>query len=149
MIPVSLFSTEVPVDDKSAIAAKLLSLKPAVPVNVPDSRYGTGYGKPAFPDKVTASSSLSDFVTADSWFFFHSLNVPDDFLVMPVSEWPSLESCKKGMNNVKAINVVNDVAERGVKLSSDYLSSARSEEHYQNTIQVVEANRKEKPSLRK
>ena len=67
----------------------------------------------------------------------------------PVSTWPSLDSRKAGLINVKAVNVVNDAAERAVKLSTDFLSSARSETHYQNTLQVVESNRKNKPSLRK
>jgi hypothetical protein len=51
--------------------------------------------------------------------------------------------------NVLAINVVNDCAERGVKLSSDFLSSAKNEEHYQNVLQVVEHDRKRQPNLRK
>jgi len=40
-------------------------------------------------------------------------------------------------------------AERGVKLSGDFLDAARSEEHYQNILQVVEADRKQISSLRK
>jgi len=37
---------------------------------------------------------------------------------------------------------VNDSAERGVKLSSDFLISAKSEKHYQNVLQVIEKNLK-------
>ena len=33
-------------------------------------------------------------------------------------------------------------AERSVKLSSDFLSTAKSEEHHQNVLQVVEQDRK-------
>jgi hypothetical protein len=50
---------------------------------------------------------------------------------------------------LEAINVINDSAERYVKLSTDFLSSARGEEHYQNVLQVVEGDRKEQPNLRK
>ena len=42
----------------------------------------------------------------------------------------------------KSCNVVNDSAERGVKLSSDFLAAAHSEKHYQNVLQVVEQDRK-------
>ena len=53
------------------------------------------------------------------------------------------------LNAISAINVVNDAAERAVKLSSDFLSAARSESHYQNVLQVVEQDRKARPNLRK
>jgi len=53
------------------------------------------------------------------------------------------------MANVLSVNVINDCVERGVKLSSDFLSSARSEEHYQNVMHVVEHERKGQPDLRK
>jgi len=33
--------------------------------------------------------------------------------------------------NLQALNVINDCAEAGLKLSSDFLSSAKREEHYQ------------------
>ena len=49
---------------------------------------------------------------------------------------------------MKAVNVVNDAAERAVKLSTDSMSSAHSETHYQNRLKVVESNRKNRPSLR-
>lgn len=59
------------------------------------------------------------------------------------------EAYKSSLCNVGAVNVVNDAAERGVKLSSDYLSSAKTEKHYQNVLQLVEQDRKQKPNLRK
>jgi hypothetical protein len=52
-------------------------------------------------------------------------------------------------SNISAINVVNDAAERAVKLGSDFLSTAKSESHYQNVLQVVEQDRKNRPNLRK
>ena len=47
------------------------------------------------------------------------------------------------------LNLTNDSAERAVKLSSDFLSSAKNESQYQNVLQVVELNRNEIPNLRK
>ena len=149
MIPLSLFSSKVSDDEKSGIAAKLLAVKPSDPVTSPSNRFGTGFGKPSFPDKVTVSSKLSDFITEDSWFFFYILQMDDDFLAAPVSDWPSFDSYSVASTNVKAINVTNDVAERTVKLATDFHSTARQEEVYQNVIQVVEDNRKAKPNLRK
>ena len=39
---------------------------------------------------------------------------------------------------VKTLPVVNDGAERGVKISQKYLEDARKEEVYQNILQVAE-----------
>jgi len=50
--------------------------------------------------------------------------------------------------NVKALNVVNDAAERGVKLATDFSDTARSDRHFQNILQVVENDRKKNPNLR-
>ena len=47
------------------------------------------------------------------------------------------------------MSVVNDVAERGVKLCSDNLTSSRNEDTFQHTLQVIEQDRKDQPNLRK
>ena len=44
--------------------------------------------------------------------------------------------------------VVNDAAERGVKLAYDFVDAAKSEGRYQNILQVVENSRAEKPDQR-
>lgn len=72
-----------------------------------------------------------------------------EFLYHDVDAWPREPSFLVSKTKIAALNVVNDSAERAIKLSSDYLDAARSEEHYQNIIQVVEADRKQTPSLRK
>ena len=40
------------------------------------------------------------------------------------------------------IKVVNDAAERSVKLAQDFQGAARKEKRYQNVLQVVENSRK-------
>ena len=47
------------------------------------------------------------------------------------------------------ITVVNDAAERGVKLAQDFWENSKSEESYQNVIRVVELERKKQPNQRK
>ena len=47
------------------------------------------------------------------------------------------------------LQVVNDVAERGVKLCNDFIGSSRDEERFQNILQVVENHRKAQPNQRK
>ena len=45
--------------------------------------------------------------------------------------------------------VVNDTAERAVKLSQDLLSTAKKEENFQHNLQVVENIRHMKPDQRR
>ena len=53
------------------------------------------------------------------------------------------------LRNILAVNVVKDSAERGVKLSSDFLAAAHSEKHYHNVLQVVEQDKKKTPNLKR
>jgi hypothetical protein len=149
LVPLSLFSSNVSNDEKRQMADKLVSLKPMEPVTVPRKRFGTGYGKPILPDSVSSNSKLSDFLNEDSWFFMSSLKINDEFLSLPVQDWELSEAYQEARCNVRAINITNDTAERGVKLSTDFLSSAKNENHYQDTLQVVEGDRKRAHNLRR
>ena len=135
----------VPTTDKENIAKKLLEIKPDDTTILPQERFGTGYGKPKFPAMTGHTRiSLSEFVAGDLWFFFRLLEIDPKFMDYPVETWTH----KAGKDNVRSINCVNDCAERGVKLSSDFLGSARTEKNYQNVLQVVEKDRKTTPNLR-
>ena len=48
---------------------------------------------------------------------------------------------------MKAINVVNDAAVRGVKLATDFVDTARSDKHFQNILQVVENDHQRNKTL--
>lgn len=148
MVPLALFSVATPVDVKRALADRLLTLKPPHPVRVPADRFGMGFGKPKFPT-ITLTTSLCDLVSHDSWYIFHILKLDSSFLNERVDMWPESEAFILSASNVKSLNVINDCAERGVKLSEDFLASAKSEDHYQNVLQVVEHSRHKQPNLRK
>ena len=79
----------------------------------------------------------------------HTLQLDHGFLADNVDTWPQSPAFQISVINVRAINVVNDAAERGVKLSSDFLPAAQTDEHYQNILQVVEQGRRNKPNLQK
>ena len=72
------------------------------------------------------SSKLVDFIKRDSWFLFTILNLDDGFFTLSVDKWPDSEAYQLSFCNVVAVNVVNDAAKRGIKLSSDYLSSGKT-----------------------
>ncbi len=116
----------------------------------PQHRFGTGFGKPRFPnDTITISTTLADLVGPDSWFIVYSLQLDSEFLIHDVADSVNLASFNGSLINLNAINVVNDCAERGVKLSSDFLASSKGEGHYQNVLQVVEQDRHRQANLRK
>ena len=148
MVPLALWSDKVPTAARRALADKLLEVKPDSDFLMPQLRFGTGFGKPRFPPSITMTTTLADLVTIDSWYTFHLLQLGSEFLAEDVEAWSNSSSYQSSLINIKALNVVNDCAERGVKLSSDFLTSAKGEDHYQNVLQVVEQDRKRQPNLR-
>jgi len=79
----------------------------------------------------------------------HILQLDTSFLEKDVESWPGCAAFLSSSANVLALNVINDYAERGVQLSSDFLASARTEQHYQNVLQVVEQDRQRQPNIHK
>ena len=110
------------------------------------------FGKPVFPninlDNIR-SLELKDLIDSDSWFFFHCLGINTDFLSHPAETWETKPGFIEAKNRVKNLHVVNDSAERGVKLTSDFLNTARKENIFQHLLQVVEKDRKDRPDQRK
>lgn len=148
MIPLAIFSDKVPDPERKCLAQAIVEKRPSNTLLQPTGRFGMAFGKPKFPP-VNSNTTLSSLVTEDSWFSLHLLRINTDFLKNEVADWATSESYISGLQNVRAINVINDAAERGVKLSGDYLSAARKECHYQNVVQVVQKNRHDLPNLRK
>ena len=136
----SLFSDKVSEDTKSRMAAKILSCKrPKEPrIDLPE-----------FP-AVTADSELWDFVQPSSWEFFDILQVEADWLTRPLVEWEDSEGYRKARQFVRTVKVVNDAAERGIKLASDYAKSlTKDTKMRQKIFQAVEYHRMVKPDVRK
>ena len=94
-------------------------------------RFGTGYRKPKFHKEITETTKLSDLVNEDSWYTIKLLQLNMDFLPEDIVSWKENDNFKSAKQIVKHLNFVNDSAERGVKLSTDYVSAARGEEHFQ------------------
>lgn len=66
------------------------------------------------------------------------------FLEVDPSVWKGLDSYKKSRDIVKGIKVVNDCAERGVALISQFNAKlTKNEEQKQYLSQVVETHRKQ------
>lgn len=148
MVPLALWSSKVPPQERKAIANAMLASKPNS-TNAAfklQGRYGMDFRKPKFPKHLTANTTLSYLVGADSWFLFY---LDSKFLLEDVSEWSNSASYTTSLTKLQAINVVNDCAERGVKLTTDFIDSAKREDHFQNVLQVVEQDRRKHGNLRK
>ena len=150
MLPMVLLSTKVPADERHALADAIFEHKPDdLPMRAPQQCFGTGFGKPKFPE-LSPTTRLADLANPDCWLGMHQLNIDPAFLSLTVEDWATSASFQAGVVNVRAtaINVVNDCAKRGVKLTSDFVAAAKSEQHLQNVLEVVEHDRCEQPNLR-
>ena len=66
-----------------------------------------------------------------------------------MEDWGNSPTYQDAKAAVKSLPVLNDAAERGVKITSDFLDSARKEERFQTILQVVENDRRKVPNQRK
>ena len=72
---------------------------------------------------MTGGSELWDFVQPNSWEFFNIPKVSAEWLIRKVVEWKESEDYRMAQQFVTSVKVVNDAAERGIKLASDYAKS--------------------------
>ena len=147
MLPLALFSDRLSYEKKDELRHAMLTVDVAG-ISALTNRHGTSYGKPNFPE-LTVPGDLLTFVGCDSMGFFRILHLDSDFLSEPAEEWPGIDSYESAKKGVKAMHVVNDAAERGVKLASDFLESAKLEDNYKNILQVAENDRQRTPNQRK
>ena len=118
---------------KESMAFQLLSISP------PDE---FRKGITVFKRNINKCSTLCDFIGPETWFIFECLRMDKDRLYDKPEQWIACESFKKGQNFVANIKVVNDAAERTVKLYSDYAAIlTKNEEQRASLLQVVETSK--------
>ena len=147
LVPLSLFSNEISQKEKTKMVEAIISFKT---FPKPQNRHGTGYGKPTFPKILNINNiNLQQFIGPDSHQLFSILRINESILSVPVDQWDKLDDYIEAKKIVNSLKAVNDAAERGVKLGSDFLGTAKIEERYQNILQAVENDRKYLPNQRK
>lgn len=83
--------------------------------------------------------NLHDFVSSKTMKFFDRFDISTEFLSFDPSQWQQREDYKKGFDTCKNVHVINDSAERAVKLFSDYNEKlTRNEEQKQYIPKVVQ-----------
>ena len=72
-----------------------------------------------------------------------------EWLKSDVQDWEKMKDFQSFKDFVCKIDVVNDRAERGVKLIQEYITSAHSESDLQDLLTVVNDERSKLPNLNK
>ena len=95
--------------------------------------------------------NLEDFVTGSTMSFFETLGLNANFLTeADPDNWQTLADYQSVQKYVNSLAVVNDRAERAVKLMQDFNSSiTTNEEQKQYLLQVVSCHRAKYPEARK
>ena len=136
----SLFGSELDQDQKGRMAATLLS-KPKPDTWAPK--------KVKFPI-LTPGTTLVSLISSLSWFPFSLLNLSSMWLESPPSEWEQDGDYKVMRDFARTVKLVNDVAERGVKMADDYSNClTRDSEERKKLVMVVQNHRRAYPKFRK
>lgn len=138
-VPLALFSSRVPDTEKKRIALQILKMKAGDALT---------RGVPIFP-QLKPSTKLTHLIGKNSQLIFDLLGISYDWLSLPPASWPFQEAYQKAFLFVHNAKVVNDLAERAVKLITDFVAITRNEEQRQCVLQVVEAHRRKVPDFRK
>lgn len=93
---------------------------------------------------------IHDFITPQSRNFLARFNISDDFLEVDPKLWDDNPSYLQGLNVVTHLKIVNDVAERGINLFTQYNNRfTRNEEQKQFSLLVINEYRKKFPNANK
>ncbi|KAF0297757.1 hypothetical protein FJT64_004800 [Amphibalanus amphitrite] len=137
LVVFSLFSDKVDVDEKSRLAARLQTFR------VPE------LGVPDFPD-VDEGTELVDLLGPNSWTLFMLLETGTSWLQSGPETWSEDPDYQETAAFVTKVKVTNDVAERGVKLVTDYMEILTKDDTTREfLLQGVELHRRKFPDFQK
>ena len=95
---------------------------------------------------------LLDFVGPRSWVVFELLGLKNEslyWMMVPLCYWEKMFGYSKIEEIIRGIEVVNDCAERAVKLITDFKDVCVNVEEQQSLFQLIEDHRKHFNTLRK
>ena len=105
---------------------------------------------PVLQQSFDQNMHLIDLVGPESWFIFEALGLKHDWLQKHVTEWDMSTSYQEMKSFVNSVKVVNDAAERGVKLNTDYAAILTDyPQQLERILQAVEDHRKRFPEFSK
>ena len=141
MIPVALCDDELPAEEREELARTICDT-PRKPVKL---------GKPTFPVMTWPGDRPSEayFVTNESWLIFDILELPGDWLKVPSMYWDNMSEYNKLKSFCNNLPSLNDCAERGVHLITQFIDQVQDEEGRQDLLQCVQHWRKNVGDLSK
>ncbi len=94
--------------------------------------------------QCTDQPYLSSFVGSQSWFLFHQLklNGKQEWLNVPPAYWNNFDDYNTAKGFVSSLAIVNDPAERGIKLITDFKDNCKGQQNREYLAQVVEEHRR-------
>ncbi|KAL7635957.1 UNVERIFIED_CONTAM: hypothetical protein RMT77_013774 [Armadillidium vulgare] len=96
------------------------------------------------------NKKLHHFVSKRTSKFFERCNISSQFIAHDPATWKSRPDYQQGSTIIPAISVINDTAERGVKLMEEYNNLlTQNEEQKQYLLKVVKDYRAQFPSCSK
>ena len=122
VVPFALFSSKLNMDDKSRLAAKILTFEKEKPAHwdskeQPDTEHEQYLlGKPIMELTLTPATQLVDLVGSNSFLLWDILGLDWDWLKLDPAKWVESSSFLEMEEYVKTVKVTNDCAERGVKV---------------------------------
>ena len=133
-VALSLFDSSVSVEDKKKIVEAMLREDPDEDY-VPHRR--------AIIDLQTETKQLCDFASPSTRRFFTITGISTVFLHRPCEDWETDDEYIAAKQTVDAFRIVNDSAERAVKLVTDFNNKVtKKEDQKQYLLQVVAQHRK-------
>ena len=93
-------------------------------------------GKPIFPilpyGATVARQNMASLIGPESWLVFDLLQLlgPQDWLLTPPSTWKQAPSFKALQDFTRKLTVVNDLAERGCHLATEFINRVRQFKMY-------------------
>ena len=108
-------------------------------------------GKPDSPTGIITANipTMEQFIGPKSWLLFHLLGNNGAWLTMPPDQWSTNQEYNDMRDIVTKLEVVNDVAERGVKDIQDYADAARDGAYRERIILVSNSHRIKLPGFSK
>jgi hypothetical protein len=141
LIPLCLFGQGLTVNEKVNVAKQLYKYV--------SKGKCMEKGQPIFP-KFKKNCRLEDLVGKKSCILFEIMQSSYEWLQTKPTEWNNNEDYKRMETFIENLKVVNDPAERAIKLISDFKDSITDDEKQkQFLIQVVEENRRLLPDFNK
>jgi len=102
------------------------------------------------PSVEVSKLTLDQFTNPSSKRFFRILKIESSFLQQDPTDWPANPEYQHARHIAANLRVVNDAAERAVKLMSDFNSIlTKDEEQRQFLLQVASRYRKDHPDMKK